>query len=185
MTKAKVVVTSPMRLRAAKIKPPKHVPVETYTPWVMMWYHTEERVEQGLCRQHKLDDALHLWQVLSVGASGGVNVAHLSRVEEWAHLSVPHATKTTSADFRAYLAYRLRMHGGSPEAYRLLDVDAPVVEVRPPTGQAAEAQEELYERAAKLLKCTVEDLRKKYGHLNQGLIAMNLRNRIRGAGFNT
>lgn len=42
---------------------------------------------------------------------------------------------------------------------------------------------ELYARAAKLLKVPQDELKKKYAHLNNGLQAMSLRNRLRGAGF--
>ena len=43
--------------------------------------------------------------------------------------------------------------------------------------------DELYKRAAKLLDIKEEDLRQKYHHLNPGLQAMNLRNRLRAKGF--
>jgi aryl carrier-like protein len=43
---------------------------------------------------------------------------------------------------------------------------------------------EAYERAARLLGTSVEDLEKKYGHLNNGLQMMNLRNRLRAKGHN-
>jgi hypothetical protein len=42
----------------------------------------------------------------------------------------------------------------------------------------------LYKRAAKLLDTVEKDLRQKYGHLNNGLQAMNLRNRLKAKGHN-
>lgn len=44
--------------------------------------------------------------------------------------------------------------------------------------------DDLYKRAAKLLDIREEDLRQKYGHLGNGMQSMNLRNRLRGKGFN-
>lgn len=53
-----------------------------------------------------------------------------------------------------------------------------------PGGPVSEEIDELYKRAAKLLDLNETDLRNKYRHLNPGLQAMNLRNRLRAKGHN-
>lgn len=54
-----------------------------------------------------------------------------------------------------------------------------------PGGPVNEEIDALYKRAAKLLDLNETDLRNKYRHLNPGLQAMNLRNRLRAKGHNT
>lgn len=95
----------------------------------------------------------------------------------------PTKTSTTTAAFTAYLARKLLENGGNPGAYGALGLERPTL----PSVAAQEtvvAHNELYARAARLLKIPEAELRAKYGHLNPGLQAMNLRNRLRKAGHN-
>lgn len=89
--------------------------------------------------------------------------------------------KTTAAEFEEYLRQKLVANGGNMGAYEYLGVPRPVVEVAVSEEKKAD-HDELYARAATVLGVPEEDLRKKYGHLNPGLQAMNLRNRLRSKG---
>lgn len=105
------------------------------------------------------------------------------RAADWASSFWPTKARTTLAEAYRYFTRRLTQWGGNSAAYELLDVDKPAVsmDVAP---ESREAHDELYARAAKLLDIPEDDLRKKYGHLNPGLQAMNLRNRLRAKGHN-
>lgn len=90
---------------------------------------------------------------------------------------------TTAKQFEDYLRGRLARCGNvaNAEVYRLLGVEKPAILVEA-TRETAHALVELYERAAKAMETTTEDLQTRYGHLNPGLQAMNLRNRLRARG---
>lgn len=104
------------------------------------------------------------------------------RPEEVQHLDST-SVKTTATDFEEYLRKKLVENGGNAGAYEHLRVEKPVVEaVASPEKQAD--LNDLYTRAARLLDVPEEELRGKYGKLNPGLQAMNLRNRLRGKGHN-
>lgn len=108
-------------------------------------------------------------------------VIHERRKPEEVQFLEPGMGKTTSEQFEEYLREKLMANGGSPGAYEHLRVDKPVVEAVVSTEKQAEINE-LYERAARVLSVPVQTLRDKYGKLNPGLQAMNLRNRIRSKG---
>jgi hypothetical protein len=114
----------------------------------------------------------------------GVAVRYERRLGPEARYLHPTSVKTPPARFMAYLRERLRQFGGSSELYDMLQVERPAIAPAEVSPDKLAAHIELYERAATLLGTTVEELRKKYGHLNPGLQAMNLRNRLRGAGHN-
>jgi hypothetical protein len=89
--------------------------------------------------------------------------------------------KTTALQFEEYLRNKLVAHGGNAGAYEHLRVPKPVVEAVVSPEKKADL-DELYTRAAGVLGVSEADLRKKYGPLNPGLQAMNLRNRLRHKG---
>jgi hypothetical protein len=89
--------------------------------------------------------------------------------------------KSTAAEFEEYLRQKLVANGGNLGAYEHLRVERPSVEAVVSPDKKAD-HDELYARAARVLKVPEADLRKRYGHLNPGLQAMNLRNRLRKAG---
>lgn len=91
-------------------------------------------------------------------------------------------SRTTVEQFEEYLRARLTKWGGTPaQVYDLLDVPKPEVVVEVSDEKRADL-EELYRRAAKAMELTVTELHTRYGHLNPGLQAMNLRNRLRSLG---
>lgn len=89
--------------------------------------------------------------------------------------------KTTAAEFERYLREKLVANGGNLGAYEHLGIERPVVEAVVSDEKKAD-HDELYARAARVLNVPEADLRAKYGHLNPGLQAMNLRNRLRAKG---
>lgn len=142
------------------------------------WRHAvawmEHRVEGDTLSPH----ALHV-----VCTSAGGRVIHIRRPASEARYLYPTRVKTTVGQFVAYLCRRLLARGG--DAWGVLGLERPVQEIapgepRPMSDDLAEA----YQRAARLLGASVEELEKKYGHLNNGLQMMNLRNRLRARGNN-
>lgn len=125
------------------------------------------------------------WHLLYTGDQG--QVVHGTLTRDQAHhpaVLVPMtANRTTPEEFEEYLRGRLRRFGGRAEVWGILGLE------RPPQESASlpasrGAHDAMYQRAAELLKVPEADLRKRYGHLNPGLQQMNLRNRLRGKGFN-
>lgn len=125
----------------------------------------------------------------------GVTAVHLLRTDDGRVIyeKVPGSSmqyleatkvKTTPIAFTAYLCRKLLANGGNPGAYGALGVERPELPAVAATAETAVALGELYARAARLLKEPEADLRAKYGKLNPGLQAMNLRNRLRKAGHN-
>lgn len=88
---------------------------------------------------------------------------------------------STAAEFEGYLRKKLVAYGGNPGAYEHLGVGRPSVEAVVSVEKKAE-HDELYARTARVLKVPEKELREKYGHLNPGLQAMSLRNKLRKAG---
>lgn len=91
---------------------------------------------------------------------------------------------TTPEAFCMYLRGRLldKSNGqAAREVYEVLGAIKPRTEVQV-TPEVESDTEELYRRAAVAMATPVADLKKKYGHLNPGLQAMNLRNRLRAKG---
>lgn len=76
-----------------------------------------------------------------------------------------------------------RGNGQAPrDTYELLGVNKPQMESTGTAPALSQDHDELYRRAAHVLGVPVSELRAKYGHLNPGLQAMNLRNRLRARG---
>lgn len=100
-------------------------------------------------------------------------------------LAVPTSIRNTVVQMAGYFKRRLLLTGGHPRAYEALGLQRPVVTTTTTVDPKSElALSELYVRAAKLLELPEPELRKKYAHLNRGLQAMNLRNRLRAKGHN-
>lgn len=101
--------------------------------------------------------------------------------EEVLYLEGAAGVRSTAAEFERHLRKKLMENGGNAGAYEHLGVErpsvAPVV-----SADKKEDHDELYARAARVLKVPEAELRVKYGKLNPGLQAMNLRNRLRKAG---
>lgn len=97
--------------------------------------------------------------------------------------TAPTSVRTTVGEMVAYFQKRLLEFGGDAEAFQYLGVEKPKAEVDEEVKPESEELADLYERAARLMKVDEQELRKKYAHLNRGLQAMNLRNRLRGRGF--
>lgn len=155
------------------------------SPWGLMYFHDGNTCSHVIAwvttiLARGLPPRVAFVHVLK---SDGVSVAYERRPGAEAAYLQPTTVKTPVARFVEHLRGRLRTFGGHAEAYRILGVERPETappEIRP---EAAQAYEDLYKRAATLLKTDVPTLKKKYGHLNPGLQAMNLRNRLRGAGY--
>lgn len=93
----------------------------------------------------------------------------------------PGMGKTTAEEFEVYLRKKLVTNGGNTGAYDYLNVPRPIVDVVISPEKQADLGE-LYKRAAQALGVDESALRSKYGKLNPGLQAMNLRNRLRSKG---
>lgn len=180
--------------------PPESGPVSAFGQRQVMWYHHPDNFwVMGLVwteheNLHKITDGkdaakpesqvvrmLKCYHILYRTGSGGVTHAKI-RPDDKPHLDATRAT-TSRDQFEIYLRECLQKFGGPREAWALLGVEPPKLEVQP-APESAPSHAELYERAARLLDTTIEALREKYGHLNPGLQAMNLRNRLRAKGHN-
>lgn len=190
------------RLSEPTSLPPAKGPMSAHSRRQVMWFHHPDNYHvMGVCwAEHENTprpaNAVHpqvgaigtvrvvkCYHMLHRGPSGGV-VHHKARPQETPHLR-PVAATTTLEQFEEYLRECLRKFGGPREVWDLLGLEAPKAEPTEPSDEVAkDTQEELYQRAAKFLETSVDALKAKYGHLNQGLIAMNLRNRIRAKGGN-
>jgi hypothetical protein len=91
--------------------------------------------------------------------------------------------RTTAQEFEDYLRKKVwTQKTATAEVFKYLGLKKPK---QPPVVANAETNEhlnELYARAAKVMGLDEEEVRKKYSHLNPGLQAMNLRNRLRARG---
>lgn len=186
--------------------PPATGPLSAFAQAQVMWYHHPDNYwVMGLVwTEHEnlpLDvirnktgltvapavRMLKAYHMLHRGQSGGIDYLKIPPKDE-PHFDPTRAT-TTRAAFETYLADTLRKHGGARDAYKILGVAPPVatpIAVAPdgaPKPVKVE-HEEMYERAARLLAVPVADLKAKYGHLNNGMQQMNLRNRLRAKGHN-
>lgn len=95
------------------------------------------------------------------------------------------SVRTTVQEMEDYFRRKIREFGGDADSYRYLDVERPQAATAGPSAKAASADlTELYTRASRLLETPLADLVEKYQHLNNGLQAMNLRNRLRSKGHN-
>lgn len=121
------------------------------------------------------------YHVLHTGDNGGVVHEEVKPIES-RHFSPTSAT-TTLQQFEDYLRERLHKFGGLKDCWLLLGLQPPAQSAEPAPESKA-GHEDMYKRAATLLGTTVEELKKKYGHLNPGLQQMNLRNRLRAKGHN-
>lgn len=160
--------------------------------WVMGLVWTEHENETKSLHLLKAEGksqvirVLKCYHMLHRGQSGGIDYLKI-RPDERPHFDPTKAT-TTRDQFETYLRDTLVKLGGAREAYKHLGVATPIATLPvTPEGEPKPVKvehEEMYERAARLLETTVDALKAKYGHLNNGLIQMNLRNRLRAKGIN-
>lgn len=166
---------------STEVQMPKAPPGHNYTePMLMLfqdidrWYHCvvwEERDAKNKPVR------LHIARRADTG-----QVIHEHRPPQEIAFVRETSAKTMPKFFLQYLKGKLPEVGGNSSAYEKLGVPKPVIvqEVAP---ERARDHDELYARAARLLEVPEDELRKKYGHLNPGLQMMNLRNRLRGKGY--
>lgn len=178
---------------AKKAKKPLVQP--TLSPWMLcIWRGEVERCYFGLVRL-EVDGDVKGVQAMFVGSTGCVHHRHYpptirsqkgDKVVDTVSFAVPTLVKTTVGQMLDYFTRRLMLVGGDAAAYEALGVDKPLVEVVVTAVSPAKAREldDLYARAAKLLGVPDDELRERYSHLNRGLQAMNLRNRLRAKGHN-
>jgi hypothetical protein len=124
----------------------------------------------------------------------GVHILHTDSSGRLVHeYDVPAAIRyaygtsvtTTVQDMEDYFRKKIREFGGDADSYRYLNVDRPKPAAAGPSDkEASKDLAELYVRAARLLDTPLATLVEKYQHLNNGLQAMNLRNRLRSKGHN-
>lgn len=160
-------------------------PVSHLGSRMLCWYHGDSYWRHAVVwMEHRAEGdnttpfALH---IVCTNASG--RVMYLKRPASEARYLYPTKVNNTVGQFVAYLCRKLLSRGG--DAWDALGMERPVQEPAP--GEARPMSDDLaeaYERAARLLGSTVEELEQKYGHLNNGLQMMNLRNRLRAKGHN-
>lgn len=149
-------------------------------PRVLAMYQTEDQVWYHVLTWVERNASGNTVAVHILRNDNGRVLHERKRLEEMQFLEAT-GVKTTAAQFEQYLREKLMENGGSPGAYEHLRVQKPVVEAMV-SADKKEDHDELYARAARVLGVSEADLRKKYGHLNPGLQAMNLRNRLRAKG---
>ena len=174
-------------------KAKKTVVTPSLSPWMLcIWRGEVERCHYALVR-HTLPTPTRV-EALFVEFTGAVchrvypEFIKTKRDQVVSSLSFaePTIVNTRVEDMRDYFIRRLLLIGGDAQAYEALGVQKPVTEVVEAEVNPAKAKEldDLYIRAAKLLEVPEDDMRARYSHLNRGLQAMNLRNRLRAKGHN-
>lgn len=158
------------------------------SPWMLcIWRGEVERCHYGLVRfEHgPVIRAITAVHAMFVGSTGVV--LYRKYRADTAQLAEPTMVNTSVDSMIAYFKRRLLLIGGDPEAYEALGLQKPInVETPNVVTNPAKAREleDLYTRAAKLLEVPEDELQARYSHLNRGLQAMNLRNRLRAKGHN-
>lgn len=90
---------------------------------------------------------------------------------------------TTAQQFEDYLRGKVWKAGvARAEVFKLFGLVKPAQSPVAATAEVNESLNELYARVAEIMELDEADVRKKYAHLNPGLQAMNLRNRLRARG---
>lgn len=146
----------------------------------IMWEEWQHR-RLGTCKEPaKLLKCFHALYV----SSSTMGVVHQEVPPRDAHCFAPIHALALLSDAERYMRDRLQRFGGSNDCWKYLGLVPPAQSPVAATGESAERLEELYKRAGRLLNIVEADLREKYGHLNPGLQAMNLRNRLRAKGHN-
>lgn len=167
------------------------------TPWMLCtWRGETDRCHHALVRLETVPGVPGLKgiQAMFVDPTGAVVWKHYSpqwrtakgEMRDTISLADPTSVKTTVAEFEGYLKRRLLLVGGNGPAFEAMGLQKPVMTQVEGEGDPKKEADlnELYVRASKLLGTPTAELRKKYEHLNRGLQAMNLRNRLRAKGHN-
>jgi len=96
---------------------------------------------------------------------------------------MPVTVRTTTEEFEDYLRRKVwTQKSANAEVFRLLGLKKPAQAATAATAEVGEHLNELYARVSEVMELPEEEVRKKYAHLNPGLQAMNLRNRLRARG---
>lgn len=96
---------------------------------------------------------------------------------------MPASVRTTAQEFENYLRKKVwAAKTATSEVFRLLGLKRPPQPVAAASADVLESLNELYRRTATIMGLPEDEVRKKYAHLNPGLQAMNLRNRLRARG---
>lgn len=172
---------------AKRAKAPVVEPV--LSPWMLcIWRGEVERCHYGLVRfKHGgLVRAMTGVQAMFTAANG--TISYREYRPDCAHLAEPTTVQTSVDAMVAYFRRRLLLTGGDAGAYVALGVERPQVVIDPAlviaNPEKTRELEDLYARAAVAMGVPAGELRERYSHLNRGLQAMNLRNRLRARGHN-
>jgi hypothetical protein len=159
---------------------------DALSPWSqrsLVWYRDDDRVVMGVLWREKDERGRISYHLINTATNGQVEYRVLAA--DQARYFTDARVLATPQQFEDYLRGRLTKFGAVTRAvYKALGVEPPQQETAPANDDAAYRLSELYQRAARLLEVPEPELRKKYGHLNPGLQAMNLRNRLRAKGHN-
>lgn len=98
-------------------------------------------------------------------------------------MGMPATVRTTTEEFEDYLRRKVwTQKSANAEVFKLLGLKKPAQSAVAASGEVNEHLNELYARVSEIMELPEEDVRKRYAHLNPGLQAMNLRNRLRARG---
>lgn len=169
----------------AKKKNQKAEAVTVHGPRMLCWWHGEDQVSHAIVwiEHVKLDLAMKPKAVHVLLTDGLLRVVHESHPAESIKYAQPTTANSTVHEWEANLRHKLMTNGGDNESFTYLGLERPKLDPGPPTAANADLTA-LYDRAARLLKVPVDELEERYKHLNNGLQAMNLRNRLRAKGHN-
>jgi hypothetical protein len=96
---------------------------------------------------------------------------------------MPATVRTTAQEFEDYLRAKVwKTKSANAEVFKIFGLKKPAASPVAASADVNEHLNELYRRTAQVMDLPEEDVRKKYAHLNPGLQAMNLRNRLRARG---
>lgn len=172
---------------AKKKQPTKNSEAKTsYGPRLLCWWHGDHRVTPSLCWfENSEKGGVKVQKCLHVLTLDGGRVVYAKHPPDSIKYMSGIVTEATAKTMEERLKSRLLEFGGDPEAWDFLGVERPKIEPgAAPPAEASQDLLDLYDRAARLLKVPVDDLQEKYKHLNNGLQAMNLRNRLRAKKHN-
>lgn len=169
----------------------------TYTPRMLVFYHmggeyTHWEVGLGWFELHTyppergqkpLPPQLKFFHFMHSDVLSGA-VHHRYPGTEKAHIrNMPATVKTTTEDFENYLRRKVWATKVAPATtFALLKLKKPKQSPVAASAETNDSLNELYKRTAAVMSLPEDEVRKKYSHLNPGLQAMNLRNRLRARG---
>lgn len=180
--------------RPAKIEPGVRV---ITTPRALVFYHMAGEYSQwcpGLGwfelhqyppekGQNQAPPQLKYFHFLHSDVMCGAVYKRLPGREQGHTRGMPKTITTTAAQFENYLRRKVWATKAAPaEVFALLGLKKPAQAPAAASTEVNESLNELYARVAKLMELDEQAVRQRYAHLNPGLQAMNLRNRLRARG---